>query len=45
MLLYPIGGCGNTTWCLVLTCLSARCFPSRFGASVCWHSSCPVFSV
>jgi hypothetical protein len=34
MLVYPTGVCGNTVRCLVLTCWSAECLPSRFGASV-----------
>jgi hypothetical protein len=32
MLVYPRGGWGNTVWWLVLTCWSAECLPSRFGA-------------
>jgi hypothetical protein len=39
-------GClGKSTWCLVLTCWSAECLPSRFGAGVWQHGSPPVFSV
>jgi hypothetical protein len=45
MLLYPRGGWGKTVWCLVLTCCSSKCLPSRFGASVWQHGSPPVFSV
>jgi hypothetical protein len=45
MLVYSKGGWGNTTWCLVLTYWSAECLLSRFGASVWWHGSPPVFSV
>jgi hypothetical protein len=32
MLVYPSGGWGKATWSLVLTCWSAKCLPSRFGA-------------
>jgi hypothetical protein len=32
-------------WCLVLTCWSAKCLSSRFGASIWQHGSSPVFSV
>jgi hypothetical protein len=37
MLVYPRGGWENTTWCLVLTCWSAECLPSRYGAGSWWH--------
>jgi hypothetical protein len=45
MLVYPRGGWGNTVRCLVLTCWSAKCLPGRFGVSLWWCSSPPVFSV
>jgi hypothetical protein len=45
MLVYPSGGLVNTTWCLVLTCWSAKYLPSRFGAGIWWCVSPPVFSV
>jgi hypothetical protein len=45
MLVYPKSGSGNTTWGLVLTCWSAECFPSRFGAGVRRQMNLPVFSV
>jgi hypothetical protein len=42
LLVYLRGGCGNTVWHLVLTCWSAECLPSRFGAGVWWQGSPPV---
>jgi hypothetical protein len=45
MLVYPRGGWRNTTWCLVLTYLSAKCLLSRFGTSILWQRIPPVFSV
>jgi hypothetical protein len=44
-LVYPRGGWRNTSWCLVFTCWSAKCLPSRFGASVWQRGSPPVLSV
>jgi hypothetical protein len=38
MLVYLMGGWGKTCW-------SAECPSSRFGASICWHISPPVFSL
>jgi hypothetical protein len=45
MLVYPWACFGNTTWCLVLTCWSAKCLPSRFGAGIWQCRSPPVFLV
>jgi hypothetical protein len=44
LLVYPRGGWRNTIWHLVLTCWSADCLPSRFGASIWQHGSPPVVS-
>jgi hypothetical protein len=35
ILVYPRGGWGKTTKHLVLTCWSAKCLPTRFGAASC----------
>jgi hypothetical protein len=39
MLVYPRGGCGDTTCCLIAHLLSAECLPSKFGTGVWWHGA------
>jgi hypothetical protein len=45
MLFYPRGAVGILLTAYLLTCWSAECLPSRFGAGVWWHRSPPVLSV
>jgi hypothetical protein len=45
MLIYSNGSCGNSTCNLFVTCWSAGCLLSRFGAVVCQHRNPLVFSV
>jgi hypothetical protein len=37
MLVYPKGGWGSNTWCLVLTCLVCHMSPEQVRASVWWR--------
>jgi hypothetical protein len=45
MLVYPRVAVGILHATYLLTCWSAECLPSKFGASIWWYRRPPVFSV